>query len=158
QLLAFRADERQKAFDRRRGIGDARGIADDRIERLGEAALAVVDLEHGLPGDEIDRALERAGERAVDERDGDDHRDAEHDAEKREQRAQPVALHMAPAHETEEPEHQRRSSSSRPSRKWITRSVRAAASRSCVTITTVEPASRLIVRIVSRIAAPFFES
>ena len=83
QPFGARAAHRQEAIDRRGDIENALGIAHQRQHRFRHAAFTVGDLEHRLAGDLLDGRLKRRGQRPIDQGDGDDDRNAQRHAQKR---------------------------------------------------------------------------
>src|SRR2546427_11500917 len=87
----------------------------------------------------------------------DEHADAEYDPSQGEDPPRQVSPEVRPAQQTKQ-HHLRRSSTIWPSRKATVREQRAATSRSCVTISTVEPRRACRSSISFRISCPVFVS
>ena len=116
----FGVDDR---FDDRHGDADRRARL-HRLEHLFvEAGLARRHLQLGLAGDAIDGAREREQHALIRGVHADEHRDAEHDAGRRQQRPQDVLAEVRPADQAQQ-DHRRcrlTSSTMRPSRSAIVR-------------------------------------
>ena len=158
ESLTSLAAHRQESLDGRGCVLNAGRIANDRKERFVDAAFSIGNLQYRFTGDLLDGRLKRTGERSIDHRDGDDNGDAERNAKECQRRSQLMASHMPPGQGLQQPEHQQPSFSTLPSRKKILRSPWHAASRLWVTITTVQPSSRLIWRRSAKTDSPVLES
>src|SRR5262249_14342548 len=131
-----------------------RGRSLDPVEYvLVEARLAGSDLQFGFAGDAIDRAREREQHALIRGVHADEDRDAEHDAGRRQRRAQEGLAEVRPADQPEQ-DHRRMSSTTLPSRSAMVRSQLPATFMSCVTITTVDPRRLWTSRISIRIPSP----
>ena len=84
QPFGARAAHRQKAVDSGGDIENALGVAHQRQHRFRHAALAIGDLQHRLAGDLFDGRLKRSRQRAINQRDRDNHRNTQSHAQERE--------------------------------------------------------------------------